>query len=109
MREDLLCEVRGRVVNKKGEPIPGRPVEFLPTRPYFVRDGAAYCPIGARTVTDAEGRFSVLLTRSDGTGVLYLTRGALGNYRIVLNGPGPHVVSQLLKAGEKAAPLGRDS
>src|SRR5690349_15414480 len=102
-REDLLCEVRGRVISKAGAPIPGRPVEFLPSRPYFVLDGTTYCPIGARALTDAEGRFTVLLTRSDLTGISYLTRGALGTYLIVLNGPGPHNVSKLLKGGRKLA------
>lgn len=109
MRDDLLCEVKGRVIDKTGEPLVGRAIEFLPNRPYFILAGTPYCPIGARTVTDARGSFRVLLTRSDLTGVHYLTRGALGNYRVVLNGPGPHAISGLLKAGQKLAPLSHDS
>lgn len=101
MREDLLCEVRGRVIDKAGDPVPDKQVEFLPLRPYFVLDGETYCPLGARQVTDSEGRFKVLLTRTDMTGIQYLTRGALGNYRISLNGPGPHTASSLLKAGRR--------
>lgn len=109
MREDLLCEVRGRIINRQGEPLPNRTVEFLPTRPYFIKDGVTLCPIGAKQVTDDKGRFAVLLTRSDMTGIAYLTRGALGNYRVVLNGPGPHIASDLLKAGSKVIPAQRDS
>lgn len=110
MRDDLLCEVRGRVTDKNGDPLQGRPVEFLPTMPYFVTEGGEpLCPIGAQQVTDENGCFTVLLTRSDLTGVQYLTRGALGNYRINLQGPGPHSCAALLKAGHKMAPLSHDS
>lgn len=104
MREDLLAEVRGRVIDKHGTPVAGRAIEFLPSRPYFVIDGDSYCPLGARQVTDAEGKFSVLLTRTDLTGIQYLTRGALGQYRISLDGPGPHTAAELLKAGRKVRP-----
>ena len=109
MREDLLCEVRGRIIDRSGAPLVGRPVEFLPSRPYFVRDGVTLCPIGAKALTDEKGQFKVLLTRTDVSGVPYMTRGALGNYVIEMNGPGPHVVSKLLKSGFKMALMSHDS
>ena len=109
MREDLLCEVRGRVVSRLGKPVVGKPVEFLPSRPYFVLDGVTLCPLGARTVTGPEGDFKLLLTRSDLSGINYLTRGALGTFMVTLNGPGPHIASKLLKGGHKLAPMARDS
>lgn len=109
MREDLLCEVRGRVVTRLGKPVVGKPVEFLPSRPYFVLDGVTLCPIGARTLTDENGDFRLLLTRSDLSGINYLTRGALGTFVVALNGPGPHIASKLLKGGKKLAAPARDS
>lgn len=109
MRDDLMCEVRGRVINRAGEPLKDRPIEFLPSRPWFIIDGETLCPIGVKTATDADGRFRALLTRSDLTGIAYLTRGALGNYLIVLNGPGPHTASKLLQAGRKVPLAAHDS
>ena len=104
-----MCEVRGRVIDKHGEPLVNRPVEFLPTQPYFILDGLTLCPIGAKHVTDEKGEFKALLTRTDLTGVRYLTRGALGTFVITLNGPGPHLASRLLKSGRKLAPMAQDS
>lgn len=109
MREDLLCEVRGRLISRLGKPQAGKWVEFLPSRPFFVLDGVTLCPIGARTTTDEDGRFTVMLTRSDLSGIGYLTRGALGCFIVALNGPGPHIASELLKGGKKLAPMARDS
>lgn len=108
-RSDLLCEVRGRVITPDGTPLVGASVEFLPSRPYFVLDDVTYCPMGARLDTLSDGTFLAMLTRTDLTGINYLTRGALGTYLIRLDGPGPLNVSALLKAGRRLAPSTHDS
>lgn len=110
MREDLTCQVKGRVVKPDGTPSAGRMVEFLPTRFYFIKDAICYGALGAKTETDEDGWFTVTLTRTDLTDNLhYLTRGAIGNYLIDTNGPGPHLLSALRKAGRRMEPLAHDS
>lgn len=109
MRDELTCLVHGRVVGLDKEPRPGREVEFLPTQWFFVSNGVTLASLGASAVTDEDGCFTVRLTRSDLTHVHYLTRGAIGNYLISLNGPGPHLMSKLQKAGRRVTLQERNS
>jgi hypothetical protein len=111
MREDLLCEVQGRIVTKNNKPLRGKHawVEFLPVTPMFRADGVDYCPIGFKARLDENGAFRGLLTRSDLTRISYITYGACGHYVIDLTGPGPHLLSELLKTARKPEWMTHDS
>jgi hypothetical protein len=107
MREDMLCEIQGRIVTSDKEPLTGKDawVEFLPVTPMFTAGGQDYCPLGFKARLDEDGSFKGLLSRTDMTGIEYVTHGAGGDWVIALNGPGPHHLKKLVHQGKKVRPL----
>lgn len=110
MREDLVCILKGRIVDPATKQPSKGYVEFLPEFLLFTADGIQYPPLGARKTLDENGEFTVTLTRFDlNARVRYIVNGVAGRHLITLKGPGPHNFKQALENGMRLKPDRRDA
>lgn len=88
--------VSGRFIRRSGEAVAGT-VRFVPSL-VWVEEGDTAYPVLAPEVELVDGVFVVELTRTDqhGGGWNYVIDCPMGKYPIVIEGPGPHLLKDLL-------------
>jgi hypothetical protein len=91
-----LAEIRGRVLDPAGKPVPGAKV-FVAGRGHVVFDAKVKPPLPT-TETDAEGRFR-LSAPAEGAKGIAVSTPALRAWSVALNGPGEEIVMRLPEPG----------
>ncbi len=89
-------EVSGRFINENKEPIEGR-IKFIPDMMWVEEDGEIYPCLGPDVALD-EGRFKVLLTRTDQHGLpwRYTVISPMGKWTVKVETDGPVALKELV-------------